>query len=339
MQKFLGENYIKKHQPYLIKESEKIMQIKHKIILGLVLLLAITGLLYRFFIYEKIPEDLIAIVGDQKIYLADFNSEIKRRGGRQLDKLDKNKLLDEMILRKAMIDQAIKKGVDKQPDFIRTYQNLLIGQYKKKFLKPKIDGVDLTSDEIQRYYTENIQKYTQPEKARLAMIFMKTHSKMSDAKKDQIMKRMLEAKSKAKQPVKGRGFGRIAVQYSEDQTSRYKGGDIGWVYKNRNYRWEDSVLKAGFALKELNDVSDIITTDKGLYIVKLLDRRSSKVTPFKKVKDRIRHKQILETRKSIEKTFEEDVRQKTPVKIYSDALEKVKMPKTPKKNQLPVPTP
>ncbi|KPA16757.1 peptidyl-prolyl cis-trans isomerase [Candidatus Magnetomorum sp. HK-1] len=288
---------------------------------------------------EKRPEDLIAIVGDQKIYLADFDSELKRRGGRQLDKLDKNKLLDEMILRSSMIDQAIKAGIDKQPDFIRTYQNLLVGQYKKRFLKPLIDGVDLSADEIQRHYTENIQKYTQPAKARLAMIYMKTHPKMSDAKKSQIMERMKEAQSKAKQPVKGRGFGRISVQYSEDQVSRYKGGDIGWIYENRSYRWDDKVLKAGFALEELNDISDIITTDKGLYIVKLLDRRPAKVTPFKQVKARIRHKQLLERRKNTEQSFEKDVRQKTPVEIYSDTFDKVSIPKAPNKNQLPVPSP
>ncbi|MBF0450379.1 MAG: peptidyl-prolyl cis-trans isomerase [Candidatus Magnetomorum sp.] len=312
---------------------------KRAFALGILLILVILGASYYYLTLEKRPQDLIAIVGDQKIFIEDFNEEMQRRGGRHLEKLDKNKLLDEMILRSAMVDQALKMGINQHRDFIRIYENLLVGQYKKQELTPLIDGVNFSADEIQQYYTDNIQKYTQPAKARLAIIYMKTHSKMSDEKKQQILNRMNEALNKAKQPVSGRGFGRISVQYSEDQVSRYKGGDIGWLYENRAYRWDANVLKTGFALEKINDVSDIITTDTGLYIVKLLDRRPSQITPFKKVKERIRHKQLLETRKETEQKFDKDVRAKTPVQIYHDVLDKVDIPKQNQENISPVPSP
>jgi PPIC-type PPIASE domain. len=44
---------------------------------------------------------------------------------------------------------------------------------------------------------------------------------------------MIEARESASKQNHGRGFGPIAVKYSEDQVTRYKGGDIGWVNKNR----------------------------------------------------------------------------------------------------------
>lgn len=306
-------------------------------IIGFIFLMALICLGYWYLTLKTIPENLIAIVGDQKIFVSDFEAEIKRRGGRHLARMDKNKLLDEMILRYALIDQAIKSGIDKQPDFIRTYQNLLIGQYKKHNLKPQIDGVDFTAEEIRSHYTSNIEKYTQPAKARLAIIYMKTHSKMSEDRKKAVMDRMIQARESAEKQTHGRGFGPIAVKYSEDQVSRYKGGDIGWVYENRSYRWDKKLLDAGFALKKMNDISDIISTDKGLYIVKLLDRRASKVQPFKKVKSRIRHKQILEKRKQVEKDFADDIRQKTPVTVYNKAFDKVKLPEKLSDNVLPVP--
>jgi len=318
---------------------EKKMDAKKKYSILFILILGI-GAVYYYISLEKRPKDLIAIVGSQKITIQDFESEMKRRGRHQSAKFDKNLLLDEMILRSSMVDQAMKAGIDQQPDFIRMYENLLIGQYKKHFLKPKIDTVDMTADEIQRYYSDNIQTYTQPAKARLAIIYMKIHSKMSDAKKQQIMDRMIEARNKAKQHVPGRGFGPLSVKYSEDQVSRYKGGDIGWLYENQSYRWDDNIVKAGFALSNINDVSDIITTDKGLYIVKLLDRRPSTVTPFKKVKTRIRHKQLIDRKKQIEKNFETNVKEKTSIKIYHDVLDKITVPEnTLQKNQLPVPSP
>jgi parvulin-like peptidyl-prolyl isomerase len=292
---------------------------------------------YWYLTLETIPEDLVAIVGNQKIFVSDIEKEIKRRGI-HLKHLDKQKLLEDMILRHAMIDLALKTKINQQPDFIRTYQNLLIGQYKKKYLTPQINGVDFTADEIRSHYTNNIDKFTQPEKARLAIIYMKTHSTMSDKRKQKIMDRMIEAREQAINQRHGRGFGPIAVQYSEDQVSRYKGGDIGWLYENRAYRWDKKVLNAGFDLKNINDISKIITTEKGLYIVKLLDRRPSKVQPFEKVKSRIRHKQILEKRKKVEKDFVDDVRQKTPVTIYRHAFNKIEIPDKHSDKELPLPT-
>jgi len=317
---------------------EKMMTKQNKQTVTIILMLAVIVVSYYFFSQKKQPEDLIAIVGNQKIFIQDVEKEMKRRGGRHQQSLDKNLLLEEMILRAAMIDQAIKTGIDQQPDFIRTYQNLLVGQYKKKYLKPLIDGVDLTADEIQSYYSSHIEKYTQPAKARLALIFMRIHSKMSDERKNKIKTRMFEARKKASQISNVRGFGPVAVQYSEDQVTRYKGGDIGWVYENQAYRWDQKVLSAGFALEKINEISDIITTDDGLYLVKLIDRRPSKVRPFEKVKAKIRHKQILDQRKQVESNFEKTVREKTPVTIYQDALDKVVVTKADKDNsKLPVP--
>jgi hypothetical protein len=292
---------------------------------------------YWYLTLEIIPEDLIAIVGGQKIFVSDLEKEMERRGGKRLHQIDKNVLLEEMILRCAMIEQALKSGIDKQPDFIRMYQNLLIGQYKKQYLKPQIDGVDFTAEEVRSYYTNHIEEYTQPAKARFAVIYMKIHSKMTDDRKKTVMNRMIEARESASKQNHGRGFGPIAVKYSEDQVTRYKGGDIGWVNKNRPYRWDKKILDAGFALKKINDISDIISTEQGLYIVKLLDQRPSKVIPFNKVKIRIRHKEILEKRKQVEKDFTDDVRHKTPVTIYHKALDRINLPENKEALTLPAP--
>jgi len=305
----------------------------------LLIFIAVISAAYYYLIMKKTPKDLIAIVGDQKIFIQDVQEEMDRRGSHRIQNLDINQLLDEMILRSSMIYQARNANIHQQRDVVRMYENLLVGQYKKKVLKPLIDTVEFTADEIQKYYTNNIQKYTQPAKARLAIIFMKMHSKMSESKKQQILDRMKELMTKARQPIKGRGFGRLSVQYSEDQVSRYKGGDIGWVYENRSYRWDEKILKAGFALSSINEVSNIITTDKGLYIVKLLDRRPSKITPFNKVKGRIRHKLLLEKRKETERNFERDVRKKTSVQIFQNVLDQVDIPKKNTKKQFSIPTP
>ena len=45
------------------------------------------------------------------------------------------------------------------------------------------------------------------------------------------------------------GFGGVAVNYSEDQDSRYRGGDIGWLQAGTiDGRWDRKVSEAVFAL-------------------------------------------------------------------------------------------
>ena len=81
---------------------------------------------------------------------------------------------------------------------------------------------------------------------------------MSDAKKAELRARMEEGLKKASEtPVEGGrgaasiGFGAVAVEYSDDQVSRYRGGDIGWLDDgNFSYRWPKEVLAAGYALEK-----------------------------------------------------------------------------------------
>jgi len=152
-----------------------------------------------------------------------------------------------------------------------------------------------------------------------------THEKLTG-----LRSRMVEAREKALKSSDGPGFGSLAIEYSEDQATRYKGGDIGWIEEGRGrYRWDSKVIAAGFSLGKIGEISEIIATDSGLFLVKLLDRREPVVSPLEQVKERIRHKLVLEKRKQIEKEFLEEMRAGTAIEIYPEVLEAVKPPASP----------
>ena len=85
-------------------------------------------------------------------------------------------------------------------------------------------------------------------------------------------------------------------------------------------------MDAGFALENIGDISELITAETGLYLVKLLDRRKSAVTPLEKVKARIRHKLLMEKQRQIEKDFLGNKRSDTETETYPEALEAVHLP-------------
>jgi peptidyl-prolyl cis-trans isomerase C len=117
------------------------------------------------------------------------------------------------------------------------------------------------------------------------------------------------------------GFGAVAVAYSEDQSSRYKGGDVGWFDEGQaHYRWPTEVIRAGFALKNSGDVSEVIRAENGFYLVKKLDTRAASVTAPPLLEERFGRQLLAQKREQTEKSFFDDARRTAGVQTFPAAL-------------------
>ncbi|MCK5805466.1 MAG: peptidylprolyl isomerase, partial [Lentisphaeria bacterium] len=235
--------------------------------------------------------------------------------------------LEEMIQRKTLLSKATQLGLAREPDVVRQRENILIGELRRDKLEPVLQGVKVSDVDVEEYYEQHRPKFTIASKRRLAMIYIKTHRKMPPEKLSECRERARQARAAAlSQPhSKTMGdFGKMAIKRSEDQTTRYKGGDIGWITEGRErYRWPDEVVAAAFALNNVGDVSEVVATPTGLYIVKFSDHREAVVTPIEKVATQIRHTLILQKRRQAEKTFLVRIRDSFEIEIYSDVLKSV----------------
>lgn len=292
---------------------------------------------YDYWQQRQQPDpDLIAAVGNRQIRVERFKEEAARRGGIRPDGLDRRALLADLIDYETLLVKAFEAGFDKDPEVIRAYHNLLVGKMRSRELEPRIEAVAVSEDEIAAHYEAQIDRYTRPARIRAAILFFETHPTMGAEKLEAIRAKLAEAREKARTlPADARGFGPLAISYSEDQASRYKGGDIGWLAEGRDYRWPDPMVSAAFSLETIGSVSDIIQTDKGLYLVKLLDRRDAAVTPMAKVKTRIRHKMLLEKRRETEAAFLAEKRAATDIEIYPEVLASVPLPEAGKADGAP----
>lgn len=306
------------------------MSQSNKFIIGLFVLVIVGVVLYFSFFTGKEPpdhdleKDVVAIVGPRKITTDQFMEESKRRSTRP-EKLDKQTLLDEMIDYEAILVKAMEAGLDKDPELIRMYRNMLVGRYKQQYLTPQIESASISDEDIRNHYDNHLPQYTQPSRIRLAILYMAVHHTMSEETKLAVREKMQEAREKAMNLTDVSDFGALAIEYSEDQSTRYRGGDIGWISKGLSYRWDQSIIDAGFALQHPGDISEIIETQDGLYLIKLMDRQESLVKPFDQVKEQIRHKMLLEKRKDIENAFKKQIRITTDIKIFPEVLNKIQI--------------
>ena len=275
---------------------------------------------------KKGDPTLLAKVGTREIRVAQFQEQVERRGGLNPELLDKNTLLEEMINTEALFVKSVQLGLDKDPEVQRAYRNLLIGKLKERELAAQIEKATVSAEEIQAAYETNRHRYTREAQVHLAALYLRFEHTMSPEKMAELRSRLEEARQKALEPgaANAPGFGSLSISYSEDQASRYKGGDIGWVDEKHAPAWlSREMVAAAFSLRKAGEVSPVFSDSKGVYLLKLLERRESDVLPLAQVETALRHQLLLQKRKELERAFILQARQAVRVEKYPEVLASV----------------
>ena len=125
-----------------------------------------------------------------------------------------------------------------------------------------------------------------------------------------------------------KGFGTLAARHSQDQASRYVGGDVGWISAGRPSRFDDaSFNKAVAALSDSAPLSPVVQTSDSLYLIKLLDNRLQKTRDIEQVASDIQRLIMRQKRADAEVAWLASLKdERNPVQIYQTVLESVPPP-------------
>jgi len=283
---------------------------------------------------EKIPADVLAKVGTHEIRTADLQREAERRRKLGRGVPEKKALLQEMVQYEALIQRAKSAGLDKDPQVARELGNLLVAKLLEQEVTTQLEKVTVTDEEVRAEFEKNRAKYTEPAKVRLAVLFLEASANSSETKRTETRARLAEGLRKFKEspPTLTRhpttqAFGSLAVQYSDDQASRHRGGDLGWMNAGEfNQRWPKPVLAAGYAL-EKGHVSDIIQTDTGFYAVMKTDLRAATERSLQESEAALRRQLLTAKRTQLDEKFRQDTEQMAGVTLHEKALATVELPK------------
>ncbi len=132
---------------------------------------------------------------------------------------------------------------------------------------------------VEEYYKANQAEFSVQPQVRAQHILIKI-----DAQKDQ-------AKAKAqiddlKKKSEKEDFAKLASQFSEDQGSKTKGGDLGYFGKGQMV---PEFEVAAFNQK-VGQVGEVIRTPFGYHLIKVLDRKEAQQKSFEQVKSEIARK-------------------------------------------------
>jgi len=139
--------------------------------------------------------------------------------------------------------------------------------------------INPSPQEIEQMYQANIQQYSNPEQVRASHILLKTEGK--DEKATEEVKK--KAEDLLKQVKAGGDFAALAKQYSEDEGSKVMGGDLNFFSKGAMVPEFDA---AAFSMQP-GQISDLVKTQYGFHIIKLVEKRAAGTRPLTEVRPEI----------------------------------------------------
>jgi peptidyl-prolyl cis-trans isomerase C len=254
---------------------------------------------------QKKSGQVLAEVNGAVITSADYNKELETLPPYLKPMTEtaegKKELLDTMIVRELILQQAGKDGIDKSQAVADKLEELKKRVVVEAFLKKKVEEEAKIGDaELQEFYNKNKDKFKTGDQVHASHILVKTEA---------------EAQDILKQLKAGGKFEELAKKHSIDAAAA-KGGDLGWFGKGAML---PEFEKAVFALKE-GDISGIVKTKFGYHIIKLTGKRPAGIRPFDEVKDQLKAAILPEKQQEVFKKLKEDLKKNAKFSIKEDVL-------------------
>ncbi|MGZ8450601.1 MAG: peptidylprolyl isomerase [Candidatus Binatia bacterium] len=239
-----------------------------------------------------------------------MEAEVREAGIRITDD-DVSRYIEQVKKNNRLSDEDFKASLSREGFNLASYMISVKTEMEKaevidRQVKRK---VNITDEDVERYYKLNAKNYRANERARIRHILLSLPEK---APADQVNAVSAKARELYKRIAAGEDFAAVARESSEG-AGRADGGDIGWVNKGTLIAGLEEVA---FEKLSPGKVSEPFRTSMGMHIVKLEAREAGSVLPLSTVAPKI--KQELLT-KAMEERFakwlKSDLRRKHRVDV------------------------
>jgi peptidyl-prolyl cis-trans isomerase C len=224
-------------------------------------------------------------VNDVSISLEEFREITERQSLegklRLLKEKDRRDFLENyLITREVLYQEASKKGYDKNKQILAKIDDIKRAMVIDAFLEDTLSKKgDVSDNEIQRYYREHKDLFTEPEEIKFRQIIVESEPMMQE-----VLVKL----------ARGESFEKLASTYNVGKY-REDGGNFGSIRRGQLSPVLAQFEEVAFSLRNKGEISEVIKTPFGYHIIRLDDKRGTALKPLSLVKERIR--QVLESEK------------------------------------------
>ncbi|MBI3070506.1 MAG: SurA N-terminal domain-containing protein [Deltaproteobacteria bacterium] len=158
---------------------------------------------------------------------------------------------------------------------------------KMRIMQAKLESrIKVSDQDIRSYYTRYVTSLAKDARIRLCQIHIALDAKMAAAERERRVKLADEIEIKAQG---GEDFAALVKKHSEGAAVDAC-GDVGWLSRGV---LAEGFERAAWRLKA-GEVSKVIRSAKGLFVVKLKEREAPEVKPLEEIRDVLRGRLLLE---------------------------------------------
>ena len=253
---------------------------------------------------KDVPEgEVLAVVNDAVLTLEEFHSEIPLEYVMGLTPDQKMGFVDRWINTELVYQEALRQGLDSEEAIaarlIQVRRELLANEFLTREMSAK---ANVNDDDIRRYFTEHEDEFNTEIKV--------AHILLADPD----TARALLARLK-----EGADFAEAAKKYSLDPSAQ--DGGVSDYMRRGEMASLPELEDAAFGLQTPGQLSEVVESEYGSHIVKLVARRKlPKPVKFEDVADRIRDALVMSRQRVVFERLIADLKNKAQVEVHPELL-------------------
>ena len=151
----------------------------------------------------------------------------------------------------------------------------------QKMLEKEVESkVSISTDEIKKFYSDNPDYFKTKDSVKASHILIKTEANADEKKVAEAREKIDAILAKVKG---GEDFAKMAKEKSEGPSGP-NGGDLGYFGRGQMVKpFEEAVYKL-----KVGEVSEVVKTEFGFHIIKLVDMKKAGTTPLSEVEESIK---------------------------------------------------
>jgi peptidyl-prolyl cis-trans isomerase C len=224
-----------------------------------------------------------------------------------------------------LAQEAHRRGLQNDPEVIETAKKVMVQKLIQKEFDEKQGAV--AEQEVKDYYEAHKNDYVKPELVRITDIFFAAPKEDAAARKKKKAKaEEVLTKAKAINPADTTAFVALVRENSEDAKTKPMDGDSRFLSEaDLTSQFGKEVATAAVNMKRAGELSNVIETPTGFYLIRFQSRQAALNLGMDQVKAQIENRIKHERRTQNFNKFVDTLKSKNGYKLNEEALSKVEV--------------
>ena len=226
-----------------------------------------------------------------------------------------------------LVEEARRRGLQNEPEVVDAAKKMMVQKLIQKLDENK---APISDAEIAEYYEKHKAEYVKPETTRLSDIFIGGPKDDPSRPAKKKAAEELLGKAKANKPTDSAAFIALVRQYSEDPKTKPLDGDMRFLTEAElSSQYGPEVASAAAGLKQLGDLSPLVETQQGFYILRFQGRQAAVNHSLDQVKTQIQSRIGFDRRQQNFNKLVDSLKVQFNYKLDEANLAKVQVDTTP----------